>query len=66
VANPDKKLMDLLGAIERVRKSLHGTQAHVPSDTAAYAWSQIGRAVRDLKKIEREVEAIRRHVRDME
>jgi hypothetical protein len=66
MADPDRKLKDLLSAIERVRKSLNGTQAHVPSDTAAYAWSQIGQAVRDLEKIERQVEEIRRDVQDSE
>lgn len=66
MADPDRKLKDLLSAIERVRKSLNDTQAHVPSDTSAYAWSQIGRAVDDLRKVECQVKEMRRDVQDSE
>jgi hypothetical protein len=59
MANPDKKIKELLAAIERVRKSLEGTRAHVPTDTSGYVWTQIGRAVSELEKIERDMKAVR-------
>jgi hypothetical protein len=61
MADLESKLRDALRAVEKVRRSLEGTQAHA----ADYVWSQIGKAASDLKRIERDVEEVIREVRDM-
>lgn len=46
MADLEAQLRDTLRAIEKVRRSLEGTQAHA----ADYVWSQIGQAANDLKR----------------
>ena len=64
MADTDKKLRDVLRAIETVRKSLQSTQAHAAG--ADYVWVQIGRAADELKRVEGQVEEAIRDVRDRE
>jgi len=58
----ERQLEEVHRKIKKVRKSLESTQAHAKD----YVWSQIGQAVTDLKKIEREVEAATRRAKDTE
>ncbi len=62
MADAERKLRDALRAIERVRRSLKATQAH----SADYVWSQIGKAVSALKKIEAEIEDALKNMRNLE